>query len=583
MKDENGVWRTVRGRRIFIRDGESLGSAMIRSGKFNDNGKLPRREDYHKAKKQLAMIEANERENKAFDYVYKKPKDEKQKEQWKKKADKATENRIKKTKEYNDYMELYDKDRDDSELTWQDRAEKIHRQGEKIRESKSPRDNDYYDTYRNEEEQFAKIKQEPDDAPYESLPAYKTYQEKMMRLEKNNKSWTGKEYTNDEFMEHLTDANWHSERRMIEEAGLTNKQMTELKNQVKLSSWSANLDKKSTQELIDKVKKEFPAKDTQKTIDDYKAKKQSNNKINNDNKTITELNNEMLGDKYKGKGETPSLVYSHDRRIDIDKEGHATIWKEGKIERKTNLPDNVKGDKTKQYFDDYLGKLDNDNNETLSQVKVKGENNVIPRDFKKAYGRFKVETNSNKGHTDDRYEITKDDSGYHAKNLRTGETYATFREHLSNNNVFEFENTNNKQETIKNYVEKKKSNNRSEYENDDLAKLSGGAISTLKTTIPQNKLERIKKGTEIYYKGDMANTPGYFVVESFEPDKEKYMTSITLKEKGGEGRTKKIGAQQIENEYKNNYMNRFAFKEDYDKFRNSAYEQLRKYLKKKGK
>ena len=31
---ENGVWRTVGGRRIFIRDGENLSSAMKRSGKF---------------------------------------------------------------------------------------------------------------------------------------------------------------------------------------------------------------------------------------------------------------------------------------------------------------------------------------------------------------------------------------------------------------------------------------------------------------------------------------------------------------------------------------------------------------------
>ena len=31
---ENGVWRTIRGRRVFIKDGEDLESAMKRSGKF---------------------------------------------------------------------------------------------------------------------------------------------------------------------------------------------------------------------------------------------------------------------------------------------------------------------------------------------------------------------------------------------------------------------------------------------------------------------------------------------------------------------------------------------------------------------
>ena len=43
--DENGVWRTIRGRRVFIRDGESLGSAMARSGKF-------KREDIREGKRE---------------------------------------------------------------------------------------------------------------------------------------------------------------------------------------------------------------------------------------------------------------------------------------------------------------------------------------------------------------------------------------------------------------------------------------------------------------------------------------------------------------------------------------------------
>ena len=119
-------------------------------------------------------------------------------------------------------------------------------------------------------------------------------------------------------------------------------------------------------------------------------------------------------------------------------------------------------------------------------------------------------------------------------------------------------------------------------EEDELAKLSGGAISTLKTSVPENKMNRIKKGTEIYYKGDQANTPGYFVVEDFDPSKEQFMTSITLKEKGGEGRTKKIGAQQIEDNYVNNYASRFSFKEDYDNYRNSIYENYKNMAKSTG-
>lgn len=38
MSEEGGVWRTVGGRRIFIKDGEDLSTAMKNSGKFNGNG-----------------------------------------------------------------------------------------------------------------------------------------------------------------------------------------------------------------------------------------------------------------------------------------------------------------------------------------------------------------------------------------------------------------------------------------------------------------------------------------------------------------------------------------------------------------
>ena len=37
MADENGVWRTISGRRVFIRDGQSLTDAMRESGKFDSS------------------------------------------------------------------------------------------------------------------------------------------------------------------------------------------------------------------------------------------------------------------------------------------------------------------------------------------------------------------------------------------------------------------------------------------------------------------------------------------------------------------------------------------------------------------
>ena len=50
MNEEKGVWRTIRGRRVFIREGESLGSAMARSGKF-------KREDIRQAKASVSQID----------------------------------------------------------------------------------------------------------------------------------------------------------------------------------------------------------------------------------------------------------------------------------------------------------------------------------------------------------------------------------------------------------------------------------------------------------------------------------------------------------------------------------------------
>ena len=120
-------------------------------------------------------------------------------------------------------------------------------------------------------------------------------------------------------------------------------------------------------------------------------------------------------------------------------EGAKRVGRNGSLEdiQESEYRDNV-----------YVGK------QQTSQVKVKGENNIIPRDFKKAYGKFKIKSTANSENQDDRFEITKDDYGrYLAKNLRTGETYQTFLSHLRNNNVFEFENE--KEETIRKFKQRK--------------------------------------------------------------------------------------------------------------------------------
>jgi len=70
MENEKGVWRTIRGRRVFIRDGESLASAMARSGKFKkseapNQNKIDKntseRKKYEKAKEKYGYGSKQER------------------------------------------------------------------------------------------------------------------------------------------------------------------------------------------------------------------------------------------------------------------------------------------------------------------------------------------------------------------------------------------------------------------------------------------------------------------------------------------------------------------------------------------
>ena len=68
---EDGVWRTVGGRRIFIRDGESLSTAMKKSGKFKSAKK---KVDYDK-RPQSDVDKENERNNKAVEKIEKGQKD----------------------------------------------------------------------------------------------------------------------------------------------------------------------------------------------------------------------------------------------------------------------------------------------------------------------------------------------------------------------------------------------------------------------------------------------------------------------------------------------------------------------------
>ena len=55
--EQGGVWRTIGGRRVFIKDGQSLSEAMIESGKFKNL-----RSDYRKAKEEEKGIKLSEKQ-----------------------------------------------------------------------------------------------------------------------------------------------------------------------------------------------------------------------------------------------------------------------------------------------------------------------------------------------------------------------------------------------------------------------------------------------------------------------------------------------------------------------------------------
>lgn len=126
---ENGVWRTVGGRRIFIRDGESLSSAMKKSGKFKlvKKGKKKKEEEIKELEKQLeetkgflqrAGIEEKIRALKAgYDNVedYRKAEDERKAKissEREKEKQRKEETRIKKAEELSKQLE-----KDKSEAT----------------------------------------------------------------------------------------------------------------------------------------------------------------------------------------------------------------------------------------------------------------------------------------------------------------------------------------------------------------------------------------------------------------------------------------------------------------------------------
>ena len=367
MAEEKGVWRTVSGRRIFIKEGQSLSSAMKESGKFKGIAKkskgnydnLQQYEVYERAdklanskdvdyetkdkiNKLLNRIDnANRRsgnaqkpteelrellkenENRAntekrdvsknvydkkvyskdFQGQKEKAKDEldmKEKNYFKEidkhdYANKEWSKRVKELQEdYYNSKNKYDENFNEkmksvkaNESNYKDvieyndyiarkNANKIMEERVKPTISGVLREkmmDEYYEQFRNAERKNAEIKNKfakPEDK-YSYTPAYATWKEKIDKItgtkydedgtikEYKNKTFSGRELTNDEFMEHLEDANWHTERRKLLNANLTNQQMSYIKDKTNLDWGSADLDRERTDKLIEEAKKKYPS------------------------------------------------------------------------------------------------------------------------------------------------------------------------------------------------------------------------------------------------------------------------------------------------------------------------------------
>ena len=116
----------------------------------------------------------------------------------------------------------------------------------------------YYEIFRNNERANAKIKVETPNEKYMNVEAYAGYKDKFNdtwgKDGSSNKVVSAKMYTNDEFMEHLEDANWHSERKQLIDANLTNQELAYIKDRTKVTAWG--VENLTGKEQVDKLIKE---------------------------------------------------------------------------------------------------------------------------------------------------------------------------------------------------------------------------------------------------------------------------------------------------------------------------------------
>lgn len=390
--DDDGVWRTIGGRRVFIRNGQDLAEAMKESGKFKSAKKTSK--------------ETNEEKEINKDTELKEKLDQLRKDR--------------KGLVYN-LEEGYMKD-----LSTEEKLEKLNKEIDTIKGDKERIDKidkeamEYQKQKRGEKgvEEYKKYMEQGDDT-------FKKAKEDRMSGVKEQDERMKKSYDDAKKM------------------GMSNEDATRTSLQAE-KNYQDN--KKLMGYEIRDGKKRLVERELRDSDPGYWTK-ENGQRVFKENPNYKEGTFEVSELKKKALETLPKKdIDTHEGDLYIKKTKESTALLNQMKNHDSGLLTTFRDEKTGEtWYDVPFANMGDDFKEKTggnSNVKVKGDSNVIPRDFEKGYGKFKVETNSNKGNLDDRYEITKDENGFHAKNLRTGETYATFGEHLRNNNVFEFENSN---------------------------------------------------------------------------------------------------------------------------------------------
>lgn len=379
-----GVWRTIRGRRVFIAKGESLGQAMVRSGKFKENGNLPKRSTIREAKLGLQTIDIDKK--------------------------------LSKEKNINKYKKLLNKDK--KNIIKNDSHDELPFTKRLVENIGKNQD------WKNKISEKEKPLQTPTKRVLRNLPKYSKENERELNHELVQKKLA--EYRKKKGIKTSITSEEY------------NKRMNDAYNDLKAGKINQEEYNKTTDDIMDnystpRMNKEQVEKSNRKAIEDYKAKKQSNNIFQPTKEDLKEMQ-------------------TYDRANDIKPElsnNKVDPYDDPESNESQRLQD------IQRRYDDYLQDTEKRGASYGEIAYVESLRGKDLDDFEKELDDYEEKKYSKE--TNNKYKVKKYGDTYIAlKNGHNEGEFATEGEAKDFLNKIQ----NNKNETIKNYVEKKKSNNK---------------------------------------------------------------------------------------------------------------------------